>query len=65
MPPTINTAATSLHSEIVSQGDTKDLAAFSCPLPLPARTGEGFDEWLRWLNALQQKVQHEATAASL
>jgi hydrogenase nickel incorporation protein HypB len=34
-------------------------------IALSSRTGEGFDEWLRWLNALQQKEQHEATAASL
>lgn len=34
-------------------------------MALSSRTGEGIDEWLRWLNALQQKVQHEATAASL
>lgn len=36
MPRTTNTAATSLHSEIVSKDEPKDLAAFSCPLPLPA-----------------------------
>jgi hydrogenase expression/formation protein HypE len=36
VPPTTNTAATSLHSEPVSDHETKDLAAFSCPLPLPA-----------------------------
>ncbi len=36
MPPTTNTGATSLHSEPVSDRETKDLAAFSCPLPLPA-----------------------------
>jgi len=34
-------------------------------IALSSRTGEGIDEWLRWLNALQQKVQHEATASSL
>ena len=37
MPPTTNTAATSLHSEAVTKDEPKDLAAFSCPLPLPAR----------------------------
>ena len=37
MPPTTNTAATSLHSEPVSKDEPKDLAAFSCPVPLPAR----------------------------
>ena len=37
MPPTTNTAATSLHSETVSHDESKDLAAFSCPVPLPAR----------------------------
>ncbi len=37
MPPTINTNATSLHSELVSTDVPKDLAAFCCPLPLPAR----------------------------
>ena len=37
MPPTTNTAATSLHSEAVTQDEPKDLAAFSCPLPLPPR----------------------------
>lgn len=36
MPPTTNTAATSLHSGPVSNDEPKDLAAFSCPLPLPA-----------------------------
>lgn len=36
MPPTTNTAATSLHSEPVSNDEPRDLAAFSCPLPLPA-----------------------------
>ena len=35
MPPTTNTAATSLHSEPVNNLP-KDLAVFSCPLPLPA-----------------------------
>ncbi len=37
MPPTTNTNATSLHSESVSADETKDLTAFSCPVPLPAR----------------------------
>lgn len=37
MPPTTNTAATSLHSEAVTNDEPKDLAAFSCPVPLPAR----------------------------
>ena len=36
MPRTINTVATSLHSEAVNKEEPKDLAAFSCPLPLPA-----------------------------
>lgn len=36
MPPTTNTGATSLHSESVRNDETKDLAAFSCPVPLPA-----------------------------
>lgn len=37
MPPTTNTGVTSLHSEIVTNDESKDLAAFSCPLPIPAR----------------------------
>lgn len=37
MPHTINTNATSLHSESVSANEPKDLTAFSCPVPLPAR----------------------------
>jgi hydrogenase expression/formation protein HypE len=37
VPPTINTNAISLHFEAVSDDDPKDLAAFSCPVPLPAR----------------------------
>jgi hydrogenase expression/formation protein HypE len=36
VPPITNTAATSSPSEPVPDGETKDLAAFSCPLPLPA-----------------------------
>ena len=36
MRPTTNTGATSLHSDSVSNDETKDLAAFSCPVPLPA-----------------------------
>ncbi len=36
MPPISNTAATSLHFELVPNNETKDLAAFSCPVPLPA-----------------------------
>src|SRR5208337_1199472 len=36
VPPTTNTGATSLHSESVSNNETKDLAAFSCPVRLPA-----------------------------
>ena len=36
MPPTTNTAATRLPAEPVSD-EPKDIAAFSCPLPLPAR----------------------------
>jgi hydrogenase expression/formation protein HypE len=35
VPPTTNTAATSLRSEPVSD-EPKDVSAFSCPLPLPA-----------------------------
>jgi len=31
-------------------------------IALSSRTGEGFDKWLRWLDALQQKVQ-QLTAA--
>jgi len=31
-------------------------------IALSSRTGENFDKWLDWLNALQQKVQHEAAA---
>jgi hydrogenase expression/formation protein HypE len=37
VPPIINTNATSSHSESVSVGEPKDLTAFSCPVPLPAR----------------------------
>ena len=37
MPRTINTNATSLHSEAVSTDEPKDLTGFSCPVPLPAR----------------------------
>lgn len=37
MPPTTNTNATSLHSDSVSTDEPKDLTAFSCPVPLPAR----------------------------
>ena len=33
-------------------------------IALSSRTGNGFDQWLHWLNALQQKVQHEAATAS-
>jgi len=36
VPPTTNTAATSLHSDIVSKDEPKDVSAFSCPVPLPA-----------------------------
>ena len=36
MPPTTNTAATSLHSDKVNKDEPKDLAVFSCPVPLPA-----------------------------
>jgi len=36
VPPTINTGATSLHSRAVSKDETTDLAAPSCPVPLPA-----------------------------
>lgn len=31
-------------------------------IALSSRTGDGFDEWLRWLNALQHKVQQAAAA---
>lgn len=31
-------------------------------IALSSRTGEGFDQWLRWLNSLQHKVQQEAAA---
>jgi hydrogenase expression/formation protein HypE len=34
--PTINTNVTSLHSDSVSTDEPKDLAAFSCPVPIPA-----------------------------
>lgn len=37
MPRTINTNATLLHTEAVSADVPKDLTAFSCPVPLPAR----------------------------
>jgi hydrogenase expression/formation protein HypE len=37
VPPTTNTNATSLHFDSVSAGESKDLTAFSCPVPLPAR----------------------------
>ena len=33
-------------------------------IALSSRTGEGFDQWLSWLNALQQKVRREAAAVS-
>ncbi len=33
-------------------------------LALSSRTGEGFDQWLAWLAALQQKVQHEGAATT-
>ena len=36
MPPTTNTAATSSPSPPVANDESKDPAAFSCPLPLPA-----------------------------
>jgi hypothetical protein len=29
---------------------------------LSSRTGDGFDLWLRWLNALQHKLQQPAAA---
>jgi hydrogenase nickel incorporation protein HypB len=32
-------------------------------IALSSRTGEGFEEWLLWLDALRQKVQHEAATA--
>jgi hydrogenase nickel incorporation protein HypB len=31
-------------------------------IALSARTGEGFDQWLHWLNALQHKVQQRVAA---
>ena len=31
-------------------------------IALSSRTGEGFDKWLHWLDALQQKVQQPAAA---
>jgi hydrogenase nickel incorporation protein HypB len=31
-------------------------------IALSSRTGEGFDQWLHWLNALQHKVQQTAAA---
>jgi len=37
VPRTTNTNATSSHSEPVSSDEPKDLTAFSCPVPLPAR----------------------------
>ncbi len=36
MRRTTNTGVISLHSELVSNDETKDLTAFSCPVPLPA-----------------------------
>jgi hydrogenase nickel incorporation protein HypB len=33
-------------------------------IALSSRTGENFDKWLDWLNALQQKVQHQAAATN-
>lgn len=32
-------------------------------IALSSRTGEGFDKWLLWLKALQQKAQHAAATA--
>jgi hydrogenase expression/formation protein HypE len=37
VPRITNTNATSSHSEPVSSDEPKDLTAFSCPVPLPAR----------------------------
>lgn len=37
MPHTTNIAATSSHSEPVTESVTGDLASFTCPLPIPAR----------------------------
>jgi hydrogenase nickel incorporation protein HypB len=31
-------------------------------IALSSKTGENFEKWLNWLNALQQKVRHEAAA---
>jgi len=33
-------------------------------IALSSRTGDGFDQWLHWLNALQHKVQQAAAAIS-
>jgi hydrogenase nickel incorporation protein HypB len=33
-------------------------------IALSSRTGEGFDKWLSWLNALQQKARQEAATVS-
>jgi len=33
-------------------------------IALSSRTGEGFDEWLSWLNAFQRKVRREAATVS-
>ena len=33
-------------------------------IALSSRTGQGFDKWLSWLNALQQKVRQDAAAVS-
>jgi hydrogenase nickel incorporation protein HypB len=32
-------------------------------IALSSRTGEGFDQWLNWLNSLHQRIQHEAAAS--
>jgi len=32
-------------------------------LALSSKTGEGFDQWLAWLAAFQQKIRQQATAA--
>jgi hydrogenase nickel incorporation protein HypB len=33
-------------------------------IALSSRSGDGFDKWLRWLDALEQKVQHPVAATN-
>jgi hydrogenase nickel incorporation protein HypB len=47
----------------VNRKYTEGASEIPC-ITLSSRTGEGFDKWLTWLNALQQEVQQEAAAAS-